>query len=234
MYLKTTIVRSLMMAAFSVLSAKAFSADIWKEVQAGKMTSSSTRYIKPVKARYFEPDMTALRAELESCPKEQSGNIRKYGKIISLPMPDGQMARFAVASWDCMEPELAAKARDSPPDTLTPPEGADKWASVPAEMEVAAPLRICTSPPTPLGVAPTAPRVTLEAVEVRESTPGVVKAALVAPYRDRASVRARSARGPAPASRNTLVPPNPDRVPVGAARSSPAPPLPELRRAKWV
>ena len=84
-------------------------ADAWKPVAATSMKSSFTRYIKPVKAQYFQLDEDALRNEFSSCPAEQSGNIRQYGKIITLPMPDGSSARFAVASYEMMEPELAAK-----------------------------------------------------------------------------------------------------------------------------
>ena len=84
-------------------------AETWKPADVSSMTSASPRYIKPVKARYFEPDQAALLAEFEASPKERTGNIRNYGKVISLPMPDGRTARFAVAAYDMMESGLAAK-----------------------------------------------------------------------------------------------------------------------------
>ena len=105
----TMIFRQWIFASVCLFTAANSSGEIWKKADPAKMASTKTRYIKPLRAQYFEPDMALLQAELESCPKEQSGNIRHYGKIISFPMPDGKMARFAVAAYDCMEPELAAK-----------------------------------------------------------------------------------------------------------------------------
>ncbi len=111
MHFRTTCYRS---AAVSfvllfLISAGFLHAEVWRPADSGKMTSASARYIKPVKARYFEPDMAELRVQLAACPQEGSGNIRNYGKIMEFPLPDGRMARFAMASYAMMEPALAAR-----------------------------------------------------------------------------------------------------------------------------
>lgn len=109
MSLKITAIYLFQASILCFIGLSASQAEIWRKTDPEKMSSTHTRYIRPVKARFFEPDMNALRAELSSCPKEQTGNIRNYGKIMEFPMPDGRVARFAMASYDCMEPELAAR-----------------------------------------------------------------------------------------------------------------------------
>ncbi len=100
-------IASLLLASLAIASSSL--AETWKKADPAKMNSTFTRYIKPVKAQIFELDEASLKAEFEGCPQERTGNIKHYGKIISLPMPDGSTARFAVVSYSMMEPALAAK-----------------------------------------------------------------------------------------------------------------------------
>jgi hypothetical protein len=100
-------IASLLLASMAIASSSL--AETWKKANPAKVNSTFTRYIKPVKAQIFELDEASLKAEFESCPEERTGNIKHYGKIISLPMPDGSTARFAIVSYSMMEPALAAK-----------------------------------------------------------------------------------------------------------------------------
>ncbi|MEO5803478.1 MAG: reprolysin-like metallopeptidase, partial [Verrucomicrobiota bacterium] len=57
----------------------------------------------------FNVDHGSLRAELARVPKEFSNQARIAPGEISLPMPDGSLARFKVVESPVMAPELAAK-----------------------------------------------------------------------------------------------------------------------------
>jgi hypothetical protein len=92
------------------VSASAFGTDpIWKTIEKDRLVSEAPRYIKPAKARFFELQVNALLQEFSSAPEERPGNVTRYGKVITLPMPDGSSQRFAVAAYHMMEPGLRTK-----------------------------------------------------------------------------------------------------------------------------
>lgn len=79
---------------------------VWKTVDPADVRSESPRFIRPAKARLFELNPNELLQEFSSAPEEQPAKLRTYGKVISLPMPDGSTQRFAVATYHMMEPGL--------------------------------------------------------------------------------------------------------------------------------
>lgn len=66
-------------------------------------------WVKPVASRAFHLDHTVLRTRLERAPREFTTAATQAPAEISLPMPDGSMARFRVTESPIMAPELAAK-----------------------------------------------------------------------------------------------------------------------------
>jgi Metallo-peptidase family M12B Reprolysin-like len=79
---------------------------------AGENNSFQTlgkREIFPQKYRASSMDVVAMRMFLWSLPSEQNVSNRKQAPVLSLPMPDGKMAKFNVWESSIMEPGLAAK-----------------------------------------------------------------------------------------------------------------------------
>jgi hypothetical protein len=102
--------RVLIVAFAIVIHFQTFAEDqIWKPQSFDKMKSDFKQIIKPLKASYFTVDLVALKSTFSQAPKERKGKIRDYGKIISLPVPDGGFQRFAFASYDIMEAGLREK-----------------------------------------------------------------------------------------------------------------------------
>lgn len=62
--------------------------------------------------RLLSVNNTGLRDFLWSLPAEQASSNHKNSPVISLPMPDGKMARFRVWEYSMIEPALAQKYPD--------------------------------------------------------------------------------------------------------------------------
>ena len=79
----------------------------WKlaEVPAGAPTN---RWVNPEKSLTYELDAPSLRAQLPPTPQEFAP-ASQTAVVISLPMPDGSLARFRVSESPVMAAELAAK-----------------------------------------------------------------------------------------------------------------------------
>ncbi len=83
---------------------------IWERVEAiAKNRPASDAWVPPEKFHAFKVDHVSLRAALERVPKEFSQEAKIAPGEISLPMPDGTLARFEIVESPVMAPELAAK-----------------------------------------------------------------------------------------------------------------------------
>jgi Metallo-peptidase family M12B Reprolysin-like/Secretion system C-terminal sorting domain len=70
---------------------------------------NNKREIIPAKYQTFGTDITQLKNFLWSLPSEKNVIDRNTAPVMTIPMPDGSMARFHVWESNIMEPELAAK-----------------------------------------------------------------------------------------------------------------------------
>ena len=82
---------------------------LWQEIDESSISSSNQRTITPLAYRTFALDNEALGQLLTSAPREFSRAARSSPLIITVPMPDGTLARFSVEESPIMEPELAAQ-----------------------------------------------------------------------------------------------------------------------------
>lgn len=102
--------RSIGFLFFTFLSIQVFANEsIWQPVERTSLKSDKPNYIKPTKALTYQLNVAILKAEFASSPKEKKGKIRNYGKVISLPLPDGSFQKFAFAEYDIMEAGLKSK-----------------------------------------------------------------------------------------------------------------------------
>lgn len=90
-----------------ITSVSAFAAeDSWQKINENEVKGTSPRYIKPTKAGYFQLDVAELKSEFLTAPMEEKGKLANYGKVLTLPMPDGSFQKFAFARYLMMEPGL--------------------------------------------------------------------------------------------------------------------------------
>ncbi|MCY7345018.1 MAG: M12 family metallo-peptidase [Pyrinomonadaceae bacterium] len=83
---------------------------IWREVDDTTLTQKQLqRPIIPNFYRTFEVNKTALRSSLQQAPLEFTEAARNKSAELTLPMPDGTVARFAIEESPIIEPALAAK-----------------------------------------------------------------------------------------------------------------------------
>lgn len=80
----------------------------WQKITEKEAVGTATRYIKPIKATYFQLNLAQLKVEFLDAPMEKVGKLADYGKVISIPMPDGSFQRFAFSRYLMMEPGLVA------------------------------------------------------------------------------------------------------------------------------
>jgi hypothetical protein len=66
-------------------------------------------WIRPAVYSAFQLNLDAMKRELANVPMEFTAQARANPVTISVPMPDGRLARFTVAESPVMHPELAAK-----------------------------------------------------------------------------------------------------------------------------
>ncbi|HKO59661.1 MAG TPA: zinc-dependent metalloprotease family protein [Pyrinomonadaceae bacterium] len=85
-------------------------ATLWRDVNPSNLLPGGTRIIKPRRFRTVALDPVAVRALLSKAPMEFSLAAKNGGRVeISLPKPDGSLARFKAEESPIMEPGLAAK-----------------------------------------------------------------------------------------------------------------------------
>jgi hypothetical protein len=106
---KTTTLPSLLFLLLGLGNYAFASSKDWTKVSISKLQVPYPNYIKTKKAEYLKLDVSQLKAEFALSPKERPEKLRKYGKIISLPMPNGTEQKFAFCSYDMMEEGLKGK-----------------------------------------------------------------------------------------------------------------------------
>jgi reprolysin-like metallo-peptidase family M12B/Big-like domain-containing protein len=87
---------------------------IWNDVAESALAASTgTRVIVPDRYRTVALNLAALQSLLSHAPMERSAEAQGGGRIeVSLPMPDGRMARFLAEESPIMEAPLAARYPD--------------------------------------------------------------------------------------------------------------------------
>jgi hypothetical protein len=100
-------------ALFLAGAAQAYAAaegDLWQEVeQAAHAHALSEAWVKPQVFRAFNLQHSRLRPLLDRAPREAAQSLASSEALISLPMPDGSLARFQFVESPVMDPELAAR-----------------------------------------------------------------------------------------------------------------------------
>jgi hypothetical protein len=82
---------------------------LWQEIDERSISATGERVTVPVAYKTFRLDQNQLAALLALAPKEFSRTAFLAQTIITLPMPDGTLARFSIEESPIMEPGLAAQ-----------------------------------------------------------------------------------------------------------------------------
>jgi hypothetical protein len=84
--------------------------NLWKSVAQGSLSRvHSDAWVRPNAFRSFDLQHSRLRPILARAPKESTRAVRSSGAVISLPQPDGTLARFQFVESPVMHPALAAR-----------------------------------------------------------------------------------------------------------------------------
>lgn len=105
--LKPVVAACCMAAFFCGPAAAAPASSLWADAPASASKTAGPRLIQPTKARVFDLDSDALRAQLAALPAESTALSAR--PLIHLPMPDGSSMGFRVAATEVMAPALAAR-----------------------------------------------------------------------------------------------------------------------------
>ncbi len=81
----------------------------WRDIQSSGISARGERWVQPAEARTVSLDVGTLQAFLGDVPGEGSVPVRQSPAVLSLPMPNGQYARFALVRSSVMEPALSGK-----------------------------------------------------------------------------------------------------------------------------
>jgi len=84
----------------------------WQDVAESAIAARGTRWIQPQVARTVTLDYTRLQAQLSQAPMERSIAVTESQLTLSLPMPGGGFAEFAMVESPIMEAALAEKYPD--------------------------------------------------------------------------------------------------------------------------
>jgi len=110
---KTSHLKAAFALLCSLLGASAFANEaLWRDVDPNDIANRGQRWVAPQQARTVELNFGVLRNLLQQAPMEGQLATRASPVILSLPMPDGQFARFALVESPVMEAALAAKFPD--------------------------------------------------------------------------------------------------------------------------
>jgi hypothetical protein len=113
-------------ATESTVHVRASADGLWKDADESEVgVKPQTGPKPPLFSRTFQLDANAFQAVLATAPMQ---NTKTAKPVISVPMPDGQFARFRIQESPVMEPALAAKVPnfktysgqgiDNPTDTI--------------------------------------------------------------------------------------------------------------------
>lgn len=84
----------------------------WTDVSESSITAKGARYTIPQKYRTLALDVKAMQDLLAQAPNEKNTDLRSSRTIITLPLPDGKLAKFRFIETATMAPELASKFPD--------------------------------------------------------------------------------------------------------------------------
>jgi hypothetical protein len=110
--MKTIIqIKSLVLLSFfSLLFYSAFSqSSYWTRLDESSIAGSGKRYLTAENAVFLDINFESLKSQLAKSPFEREDDVRKYGQTIQVPMPDGSIQSFSIASYNLMERALANK-----------------------------------------------------------------------------------------------------------------------------
>lgn len=82
---------------------------LWQEVDEKSLSVTGERVTIPAAYKTYRLDQGSLSLLLATAPKEFAQTIATAQTIITMPMPDGKLARFSVEDSPIMEPALAAE-----------------------------------------------------------------------------------------------------------------------------
>jgi hypothetical protein len=82
---------------------------VWNEVSESEIPLSNERYTIPAAYKSYAIDNEVLNSILSSAPKEFSVEVYKSNTVVELPMPSGEMQKFAVVESSIMPKKLADK-----------------------------------------------------------------------------------------------------------------------------
>jgi hypothetical protein len=84
--------------------------NLWKSVEQGPSSRAHAEaWVRPNAFRSFDLHHSRLRPLLSRAPRESSQAVASSGAVISLPQPDGTLARFQFVESPVMPPALAAR-----------------------------------------------------------------------------------------------------------------------------
>ena len=106
----STIVTLSLFTMFTVVStAQNSTENLWSDISEDLISTTGERNIIPKNYRTLELDVLEMKNELSGAPSEKIIQVNESGKIISLPLPNGEFINFKFVESLVMEDELANK-----------------------------------------------------------------------------------------------------------------------------
>jgi hypothetical protein len=103
----------LLFIIFSLVSkAQNSTENLWSDISEDLISITGERNIIPQNYRTLELDVLEIKNELNGAPSEKIIQVNESGKIISLPLPNGEFIDFKFVESLVMEDELANKYPD--------------------------------------------------------------------------------------------------------------------------
>ncbi|MGR6087007.1 MAG: reprolysin-like metallopeptidase [Arcticibacter sp.] len=84
-------------------------AEIWKPIELSSVRLKGERLIRPNHFQAFQLDVVAFRQRWINAPVLDASNVRSQSVVISIPMPDGTLADFAVFQNQVLPTQLKQK-----------------------------------------------------------------------------------------------------------------------------
>jgi len=103
----TTVTMLLFIMFTAVGTAQNSKENLWSDISEELISFTGERNIIPQNYRTLELDVLEMKDELNSAPSEKIIQVNESGKIISLPLPNGEFINFKFVESLVMEDELA-------------------------------------------------------------------------------------------------------------------------------
>ncbi|HEY6975552.1 MAG TPA: zinc-dependent metalloprotease family protein [Chitinophagaceae bacterium] len=85
------------------------SGSFWTDVPENAIAARGIRHTIPQKYRTMSLNVNGMRQLIAQAPQEKNTSLRSSGVIITLPLPEGKLARFRFVESPVMAPSLAAR-----------------------------------------------------------------------------------------------------------------------------